>query len=291
MKLIDRDLRTLLCGLGPLLLLACTDCPPAEPSVATPPPTAEVEPEAPARPAELQAEPERLCPRLAEHPEELFWQFTEPGQGHNFPMHIQVRHEEPAVLMELLDLRPGMVVADVGAGGGFYTTKLARAVGPSGRVHSLDVAAGFDAFIRERVAQDAELAALDNISYRVTAGDDIGLPPSSVDLVLAAHLDFYMYRPLCQDYRSHVASIAQALEPGGRLVVVQWMHPPEGSQLSACASSGNIVANLTEQGLRLERLLPLPQPPHQGPAPGASGDVVGVVPTDFPTVYAEFVRP
>lgn len=114
-------------------------------------------------------------------------------------------------------LRPGMAVADVGAGTGLFTRLFAAEVGERGRVYAVDIAPKFIAHI-ERTCRDAGLR---NVVGVVCTPTSACLPAGSVDLVFIC--DTYHHF----EYPSRtMASIHQALRPGGRLVLVDFKRIP-----------------------------------------------------------------
>jgi ubiquinone/menaquinone biosynthesis C-methylase UbiE len=121
--------------------------------------------------------------------------------------------EAPSKAITLLQLRPGDVVADVGAGSGYMTVKLARAVGPSGRVLAVDVQPEMIERLTERMR--AEMIA--NVTPILGATDDPKLPAGSVDLELM--VDVYHELAAPQRMLQHLRA---ALKPGGRLVLLEY---------------------------------------------------------------------
>ena len=97
--------------------------------------------------------------------------------------------EEPARAIEALDIKPGMTVADIGAGSGYYTVRLARKVGADGKVYATDIQVGMLSMIQRRAA----IEKLTNIVPVLGAADDPKLPPGSVDLALM--VDVYTSLP------------------------------------------------------------------------------------------------
>src|SRR5687767_12889286 len=79
-----------------------------------------------------------------------------------------------------MGIKPGAAVADIGAGGGFFTTRLSRAVGDSGRVFAVDISADVVRRLRERAANDG----LKNVEVIQGAASDPKLPPASLDAAL-----------------------------------------------------------------------------------------------------------
>ncbi|GMU20049.1 MAG: hypothetical protein AMXMBFR13_01500 [Phycisphaerae bacterium] len=116
-------------------------------------------------------------------------------------------------LMTALKLRPGMIVADIGAGSGYYTTRLAKIVGPSGRVKAVDI----QPEMLEIIDQKARREKLANIDLVLGSEDDPRLEPASVDLALLVDV----YHEFAFPYEM-MQQIAKALRPGGRVVLVEF---------------------------------------------------------------------
>jgi SAM-dependent methyltransferase len=115
-------------------------------------------------------------------------------------------------VMNLLSVKPGLAVADIGAGSGYYTVRLARRVGPTGRVFAEDVVPEYLDRLAGRLANEG-LAG----SVTVVHGDphDPRLPPGSLDLALLVH----MYHEVEQPY-GLMWNLRPALRPGARVAVI-----------------------------------------------------------------------
>jgi ubiquinone/menaquinone biosynthesis C-methylase UbiE len=159
--------------------------------------------------------------------------------------------QRPDELVAALGLRPGAVVADVGAGPGYFTLRLARAVGPSGTVYGIDVEPRLTALLVER-AREAGLANVEPVL--APAGD--GLPPRPCDLILLVNA-FHHF----PDGPGYLGRLAAALAPGGRLALVDFREgelpvgPPPGHKVTRAQIEHAVAA----AGLRVVeelRLLP-----------------------------------
>ena len=121
------------------------------------------------------------------------------------------RAGEAAKVMDLLGVRPGMAVADIGAGAGYYVGRLSRRVGPEGRVIAQDVEPGYLDRLRQRVARER----LGNVSLVLGEPHDPRLPPRSLDLALLVH----MYHEIAQPF-GLLTNLVRAMRPGGRVAVL-----------------------------------------------------------------------
>ena len=126
--------------------------------------------------------------------------------------------KENAQIVRALGIRPGMTVADIGAGGGYHTIRLSRVVGARGRVLAVDVAPRHLERLRHRVRK----AGLANVSAILGAPHDPRLPAKSVDVALLVHMYHEIESPYALLY-----NLAPALKAGGRVAVVDLDRPTE----------------------------------------------------------------
>ena len=125
----------------------------------------------------------------------------------------RAKEERTDLLLESLQLKPGMVVADIGAGTGYLSTRMAKAVMPGGKVLAEDVQPEM-----VRMLQDAvKKTGLTQIKPLLGAQDDVKLPAASVDLAIMVDV----YHELAYPYEV-LASIKRALKPGGQIVFVEY---------------------------------------------------------------------
>jgi precorrin-6B methylase 2 len=111
-----------------------------------------------------------------------------------------------------LQLRPGMVIVDVGAGTGAFTLAFAKAVAPSGRAIAVDIWPELLSYIREK-ATGGGVTTLDTV---LAARDNPRLPPASVDIVF-----FHDVFHNVTDREGYLRTLAPALKPGGRIAIVE----------------------------------------------------------------------
>jgi ubiquinone/menaquinone biosynthesis C-methylase UbiE len=123
------------------------------------------------------------------------------------------QEERTSLLVQELRLRPGMVVADVGAGSGYLSRRMAPAVAPEGRVIAVDIQPQMLALLR-KIAEDARFT---NIEPHAGAADDTRLPEGVVDLAIMVDV----YHELESPYEV-LESIVRSLKPGGRVAFVEY---------------------------------------------------------------------
>ena len=121
--------------------------------------------------------------------------------------------QKPDQIMDALRIADGSTVADIGAGAGWFTIRLARRVGPRGTVYAQDVQRQMLEAIRRRVAREG----LENVQTRLGNDHDTGLPPRALDAVLV--VDVY---PEVDGPVQFLTSLTAALKPNGRIGIVNY---------------------------------------------------------------------
>ena len=152
--------------------------------------------------------------------------------------------QKPDDVIGFLAVKPGAVVADLGAGTGYFTVRLARAVGPEGKVLAVEIEPNLVDHLKKRALE----AGLKQVVPVLAEPSDPKLPPAGVDLVLVCdtwhHID---------DRVHYLGRLAAALRPGGRVAIVDFKEgelpvgPPPAHKLSRAA----IVDELKEGGFSL----------------------------------------
>src|SRR4051812_46848628 len=125
----------------------------------------------------------------------------------------RIEEEEPDVALDVLKIARGAAVADIGAGSGYITVRLAKRVGPTGTVFANDVQPQMLEMLRRRIERER----ITNITLVQGTVDDPKLPPVSVDLELMVDVYHEFAAP-----QAMLRGLRQALKPGGRLVLVEY---------------------------------------------------------------------
>jgi ubiquinone/menaquinone biosynthesis C-methylase UbiE len=125
--------------------------------------------------------------------------------------------QKPDAVVAALHLTPGQVVADIGAGSGYFTFRLARAVGSSGKVYAIEVDARLLEILRRRKGEEGT----PQVELVKTAANDPGLAAASVDVAFLC--DTYHH---IDDRVLWLRKLRRALKPGGRVVNVDFVDGP-----------------------------------------------------------------
>lgn len=147
--------------------------------------------------------------------------------------------EQPNTLIEALKLKPGDVVADIGAGSGFLTFRIAPKVAPNGKVLAVDIQPEMLDLIRKRMKEKG----ISNVVPVLGAVTDPKLPPGSVDLILMVDVYHEFDHPW-----EMARSMIRGLKPGGRMVFVEYRLEDPGVPIK-------LVHKMSEQQVRKEMSL------------------------------------
>ena len=121
--------------------------------------------------------------------------------------------EAPSKAIDALDLKPGMVVADIGAGSGYYASRIAKRVGPTGRVYATDIQPGMIELLDRRIKSEG----LTNVTTVLGGMDDPKLPPKSIDLAIMVDVYHELQQP-----QLFLQRLKDTFKPGGRLVLLEF---------------------------------------------------------------------
>ncbi|MGH7770554.1 MAG: class I SAM-dependent methyltransferase [Candidatus Binatia bacterium] len=121
--------------------------------------------------------------------------------------------QKPDEVIRSLAIKPGDHVADLGSGGGYFTFRLARAVGPSGKVYGVDIDKG----LNDALAKRAKPEGFANVEVILAKTDDPLLPKSGVDLIFTSNTYHHL-----QDRMRYFASAKKYLRPNGRVAIIEF---------------------------------------------------------------------
>jgi ubiquinone/menaquinone biosynthesis C-methylase UbiE len=158
------------------------------------------------------------------------------------------REEEPSKAITALGIKPGQVVADVGAGSGYYTVRLAQQVGTSGKVFAVDIQPEMLTLLRQRVARER----LTQVEVSQGIETDPRLPQNQLDLILMVDVYHELARP-----QEVLRQLRTALKPDGRLVLIEfrkesaWVPIREEHKMSVTEARMELEA----EGYRFDRVI------------------------------------
>ena len=168
-----------------------------------------------------------------------------PAQARQSAGHGEGQREQWQKVDEIfaaMGVKAGATVADIGAGDGFFTTRLSKAVGADGRVLAVDIAADALRRLRSRIQTDGLL----NVDVVQGASDDPRLPTGSIDAALIVNAYHEM-----TEHQAMLAKIKAALKPSGRLVIVEPISPARrGARREDQTRNHEIAAELVLEDAR-----------------------------------------
>lgn len=157
--------------------------------------------------------------------------------------------QKPHEVIQALALAPDAIVADVGAGTGYFAVRLANML-PAGRVYAVDIEPDMVAYLAERARREKR----DNMVAIAGAPDDPKLP-EKVDLILMVDVHHHI-----DERERYFRRLSAALKPGGRIAIIDFRpDAPQGPPKAARIAADRVIAELTSAGFTLaqqHRFLP-----------------------------------
>lgn len=157
------------------------------------------------------------------------------------------REEQPERALGVIGVRPGQVVADVGAGSGYYTIRLARRVAPGGTVYATDIQPQMLALLARRLAKEKVAGVVPVLA----TADDPRLPEGTLDVVLMVDVYHELAKP-----QETLRRLRRTLKPDGRLVLIEFRKedPNVPIRLEHKMSVAEAKLELEAEGFRLARV-------------------------------------
>jgi len=155
---------------------------------------------------------------------------------------------KPDKILEALALQQGQMVADIGAGGGYFSLRFAEAVGKNGRVFAVDTNPNFLEFIKN----SAKEKGLDNVETVLIAADNPTLPKKSIDLIFMRNVSHHL-----QNRVEYFRRLKCGLKLDGRVAIIEYR--ASGGRFSFHRKFGHyvpketIIAEMKDAGYRLEK--------------------------------------
>ncbi len=156
------------------------------------------------------------------------------------------QEEQPEKALDALNLKPGMMVGDVGAGTGFYSIRIAKRIAPTGRVYANDI----QPQMLQRLSQNAALQKVSNIETVLGNESNPKLPAGQLDLVILVDV----YHEFSQPQRM-LDRIRESLKPDGRLVLLEYRKedPSVPIRPEHKMSVSEVKAEVTPEGFLFEK--------------------------------------
>jgi arsenite methyltransferase len=190
----------------------------------------------------------------------VYAQSHDPSPHHRRPADIQqyLEHldraerdtdQQPDKVVEALSLKPGLSVADIGAGSGYFTRRFIRAVTEKGKVYAIDIEPDMLQYAKDTIAR---MPVTSTVEFILAQPDNPRLPPQSVDLIFLCNVYHHL------DHRSaYFSNVQSALKPGGRIAIIDFYHDARSGDVGFprkhLVSRDTVVREMTDAGFRLTR--------------------------------------
>lgn len=180
-------------------------------------------------------------------------QHRRPGDIRQYLEHLDSserdRYQQPDQVLEALGLKPGMAIADLGSGSGYFTRRFAQAVTDSGIVYAVDVEPEMLAYVKDSLVR---LAIPYRVEFILAKPDRPQLPLSSVDLIFVCNTMHHL-----EHRTQYFAEAKPALKPGGRMAIIDFYPDERSGELGFpkhhLIPRDTVVKEMTGAGYRLER--------------------------------------
>jgi len=159
------------------------------------------------------------------------------------------QEEAPEAALELIGIRRGMVIGDVGAGSGYMTMRMARMVGPGGTVFANDIQPGMLRIVQEKASREG----LSNIRIVLGTDTDARLPDNALDLAILVDVYHELWHP-----QEMLRSIRRSLKAGGELVLVEYRKEDASIPIAPAhrMSIAEARAEVEAEGYTFDRVIP-----------------------------------
>ncbi|WP_206606607.1 class I SAM-dependent methyltransferase [Steroidobacter cummioxidans] len=163
------------------------------------------------------------------------------------------REERPQLTVDALEIKPGQTIADLGAGSGYYSFRIAPLVGERGNVLAIDVEPRMLRLIADRAKRDG----MKNVTTVLSTPSDPNLEPNSIDLLFMVDVYHELEYPF-----EVMTKVREALKPGGRVALIEYRAEDPAVMIKPVhkMTERQIIRELTAAGFRYQktiRTLPL----------------------------------
>ena len=163
--------------------------------------------------------------------------------------------QRPHAVIQSLDIASGSRVADLGAGGGYFTFPLAQAVGPEGKIYAVDIDKRSLHVIREEAAKRGGLPS--NVELILASPEDPRLPQNGVDLIFTCNTYHHL-----SNRSLYMRSLARYLRPGGRLAIIDYTPSGWAWLFGHATAKDTVREELAAAGYRLVQDFPILENQH-----------------------------
>lgn len=155
-------------------------------------------------------------------------------------------YQKPQEVMVALDLKPGKVIADIGAGSGYFTFRLAHHVGDRGKVYAVDVSPDMIRHINRRIR---ELKAANVVSILADPDDPL-LPDASVDCFFFSDSWHHI-----ENQTKYLSLMKKMLRPGGEIIMIDFHKKalPVGPPMEMKIAREDLIKQMESNGFRLTK--------------------------------------
>jgi ubiquinone/menaquinone biosynthesis C-methylase UbiE len=153
-------------------------------------------------------------------------------------------YQKPQQVMMALGLKPGEVIADIGAGSGYFTFRLAHHVGAKGKVYAVDVSPDMILYINRRIRE----LKVNNVVSVLADPDDPLLPDHSIDRFFFSESWHHI-----KNQTKYLSLVKRMLKPGGQIIMIDFQKKelPVGPPLQMKISREDLIKQMENNGFRL----------------------------------------
>jgi arsenite methyltransferase len=158
-------------------------------------------------------------------------------------------YQKPAEVVEALGLKPGMAVADLGAGSGYFTRRLVEAVTEDGKVYAIDIEPEMLSYTKDSLEH---LHRPYTAEFILARSDSPKLPTESVELIFICNTYHHL-----EDRPDYFNNVRSALKPGGRIAIIDFYHDERSGDVGFprrhLVPRDTVVNEMTKAGYKLLR--------------------------------------
>ncbi len=160
-------------------------------------------------------------------------------------------YQKPDEVIEALRLRPGMQIADLGSGSGYFTRRFVEAVTETGTVYAIDVEQQMLDYVKSsmnRVGHSGQRTT--NVHYILAQPDSPRLPPNAVDLIFVCNVFHHL-----ENRPAYFSNAKSAVKSGGRVAIIDFYHDQRSGDVGFprrhLVSRATVIEEMTKAGYRL----------------------------------------